>query len=60
MLDNAKKGISFPMDAIMKLYSMIDTLASEKEGFYAVIKLMTLLYELSLYNDAKYYPAHLL
>ena len=53
MLDNAKKGISFPMDAIMKLYSMIDTLASEKEGFYAVIKLMTLLYELSLYNDAR-------
>ena len=53
MLDNAKKGISFPMDAIMKLYSTIDTLASEKEGFYAVIKLMTLLYELSLYDDAR-------
>jgi len=53
MLDHAKKGISFPMDAIMKLYSTIDTLASEKEGFYAVIKLMTLLYELSLYDDAR-------
>jgi AraC-like DNA-binding protein len=53
MFEDAKKGICFPMEAIMKVYSMIDTLASEKEGFYSVIKLLTILYELSLYDNYK-------
>ena len=53
MFEVAKKGISFPMEAILKVYSMLDTLASEKEGFYAVIKLLTILYELSLYDNIK-------
>ena len=30
---------------------MLDTLASEKQGFYAVIKFMTILYELSLFEE---------
>lgn len=53
MFEDAKKGICFPMEAIMKVYSMIDTLASEKEGFYSVIKFLTILYELSLYDNYK-------
>lgn len=53
MLDEAKKGISFPMEAILKIYATLDTLALEKEGFYAVIKLLTILYELSLFNNFK-------
>lgn len=48
MLHNAKKGISFPMEAIMKIYPILDKLAAEEEGFYAVIKFLTLLYELSV------------
>jgi AraC-like DNA-binding protein len=51
MFDKAKKGISFPMEAIMKVYPLIDTLSTEKEGFYAVIKFMTILYELSLFDN---------
>lgn len=50
MLDNAQRGLSFPFEAIMKVYHLLDTLASET-GFYAVVKFLTLLYELSLFTD---------
>lgn len=53
MFEDAKKGISFPMEAIMKVYSLLDTIASEKEGFYSVIKFLTILYELSIYDNYK-------
>lgn len=53
MLENAKKGISFPMSTILKIYSMLDTLASEKEGFYATIKFLTIMYELSLCKNPR-------
>jgi len=53
MLEQAQKGVCFPMSAILKVYHLLDTLASEKEGFYAVIKFMTILYELSLCDDAR-------
>lgn len=52
MLEKAQKGLAFPMSAILRVYSMLDTLASEKQGFYAVIKFLTILYELSLCEDA--------
>jgi transcriptional regulator GlxA family with amidase domain len=48
MLNDAKKGLSFPMEAIMKNYHLIEQLTVEKPGFYAVIKFLTLLYELSI------------
>jgi AraC-like DNA-binding protein len=51
MLNNAQKGINFPMEAIMKVYPMLDTLSAEKSGFYAVIRLLTILYELSLCDN---------
>ena len=51
MLKKAKTGISFPMEAIMKVFPLLDILSSQKEGFYAVIKLLTILYELSLFNN---------
>lgn len=53
MLERAKKGLSFPMPAIMKVYAKLDTLASGKEDFYAVIKFLTILYELSLCEDVR-------
>ncbi len=46
MLNRAKKGICFPMESIMKIYPILDKLASE-DGFYAVINFLILLYELS-------------
>lgn len=51
MLNNAQKGINFSMETIMKVYPMLDTLSAEKSGFYAVIRLLTILYELSLCDN---------
>ena len=50
MFEKARYGLCFPMRAIMKVYSKLDSLASE-QGFYAFIKFLTILYELSLYLD---------
>jgi len=51
MFSNAQKGINFPMETIMKVYPMLDNLSVEKSGFYAVIRLLTILYELSLCDN---------
>ena len=51
MLEKAQKGLAFPMSAILKVYAMLDTLASEQQGFYAVIKFLTILYELSQFEE---------
>ncbi|MGL4519584.1 MAG: AraC family transcriptional regulator [Phocaeicola sp.] len=53
MLERAQKGLSFPMEAILKVYNLLNELASEKRGFYSVIKFLTILHELSLCNEAK-------
>ena len=51
-MSEAQKGLSFPLDAIMKVYSLLDSLSSIKEGFYAVMQFLTILYELSKFDDA--------
>ena len=53
MMQEAKKGLSFPLQAIMKVYGMLDTLSSVKDGFYAVQQLLTILYELSRCENAR-------
>ena len=47
MMNEARKGVCFPMSAIMKVYNKIDTLSSIQDGFYAVQQFLTILYELS-------------
>ncbi|MBE6259965.1 MAG: helix-turn-helix domain-containing protein [Prevotella sp.] len=47
MLKEARKGLAFPLSAIMRVYQQLDTLSSVKDGFYAVMQFMTILYELS-------------
>ena len=47
MLLEARKGLAFSLDDIMRVYTLLDTLSSVKEGFYAVTQFMTILYELS-------------
>jgi AraC-like DNA-binding protein len=47
MMNEARKGLSFPISAILKVYPMLDSLSSIKEGFYAVMQFLTILYELS-------------
>lgn len=54
MLERAQKGLCFPISAIMKVYSILDTLSFEKQGFYAVLKFLTILYELSLFEEESY------
>ncbi len=51
MLDKAQKGLSFPMAAILKVYKSLDTLATEKDGFYSAMKFLIILYELSQFSD---------
>lgn len=53
MMQEARKGLCFPIDAIMHVYHLIDSLSSIKDGFYAVIQFMTILYELSKCDGAR-------
>ena len=53
MMQEAKKGLSFPMQAIMKVYGMLDTLSSVKDGFYAVQQFLTILYEVARCEQAR-------
>lgn len=53
MMVEAQKGLCFPLDAIMKVYRELDTLSSVKDGFYAFMQFMTILYELSLCEGAR-------
>jgi AraC-like DNA-binding protein len=52
MLDKAQKGLVFPMSAILSVYSQLDKLSGEKNGFYAVMSFLTILHELSMYTDS--------
>lgn len=53
MMVEAQKGLCFPMEAIMKVYTQIDTLSSVEDGFYAFMQFMTILYELSKCEGAR-------
>ncbi|MBR3400264.1 MAG: helix-turn-helix domain-containing protein [Prevotella sp.] len=53
MMNEARKGLSFPLSAIMKVYNKIDTLSKVKDGFYAFVQFMEILYELSLCDGAR-------
>lgn len=52
MLMRAKKGLAFPMKAIMQVYPRLTHLSQIKEGFLAVQELFSILYELSKFDDA--------
>lgn len=53
MLDRAQCGLAFPMEAIFKVYNQLDRLATEEQGFMAVIDFLTILYELSLFTEER-------
>ena len=53
MMTEARKGLCFPLDAIMKVYQQLDTLSSIQDGFYAFMQFLTILYELSLSDGAR-------
>ena len=47
MLDLGTHGLSFPAEAILKVYHRLDTLAAEQDSFQQFINCLQLLYELS-------------
>ena len=53
MFVRAQKGLAFPLPAIMQVYHRLMRLSSIQEGFYAVMELMTILYELSKQDGAR-------
>ena len=53
MMAEARKGLCFPLEAIMKVYNKLITLSSIKDGFYAFTQFLTILYELSKCDGAK-------
>jgi AraC-like DNA-binding protein len=53
MLKEARKGLTFPLSSIMRVYQQLDTLSSVKDGFYAVMQFLTILYELSRCEGAR-------
>lgn len=53
MLRRADHGLSFPVSAIMKVYSSLDTIAKESSRFVQFLKFLYILYELSVADEAR-------
>ena len=53
MLNRAKRGLAFPMKAILQVYHRIVRLSMIEEGFLSVQELFSILYELSKFDDAR-------
>lgn len=53
MLKEAQNGLAFPMAAILRVYTLLDSLASEPQGFYSVMKFLSVLYELSQHKETR-------
>ena len=53
MMNEARKGLCFPLSAIMKVYGLLDSLSVVTYGFYAVTQFLTILYELSQCEGAR-------
>ncbi len=51
LMENAQNGIAFDLSAIMRMYDRIDEITRTQPGFYRVLKLLEILYELSLQDD---------
>lgn len=51
MFNKARKGLCFPMNAILKVYSQIDSLTKEEKDFYSFASFFTILYELSCFIE---------
>ena len=51
LLDNAQNGIAFGMSAIMRIYNRLEEITRTQPGFYRVMKLLEILYELSIEED---------
>jgi len=53
MLTRAKRGLAFPVEAILLVYHRLVRLSTIEEGFLAVQEFFSMLYELSKFDDAR-------
>lgn len=53
MLEKAQRGLAFSEECVQKVYPMFNALVGEKRGFYAVLRFMAILHELSLDEQAR-------
>ena len=51
LFHNAKRGIAFELSTIMELYGKIIGITQSQPGFYRMLKLLEILYELSLQEN---------
>lgn len=51
LFQNAKRGIAFELNTIMELYEKIKAITQSQPGFYRMLKLMEILYELSMQEN---------
>lgn len=53
LLEESAKGVTFDMRTIMKVYNRLESLISQKSGFYQMIEFMSVLYELSIDDNRR-------
>lgn len=53
MLENARKGIVYSRPVIEKMKNKLNSLSKKDNGFYSVIELLNILYELSLDKNSR-------
>ena len=53
MFEKARLGVAFSMDAIMKVYNLLDTIAQQQESFEQFLMMLRILNELSLDPGAR-------
>jgi AraC-like DNA-binding protein len=53
MLEDAKNGIVFSREVIEKVIDKLKTLCSKQSGFFSVLELLTILYELSIDKNSR-------
>lgn len=51
LFQNAKRGIAFELSTIMELYGKITAITQSQPGFYRMLKLLEILYQLSLQEN---------
>lgn len=51
MLEHGTRGVCFPQQAIMRVYSRLEALADSQNGFQAVLDFLSILNDLSLSED---------
>lgn len=53
MMERARKGLAFPVEAIMKIYPSLTALSKIKDSFQSAISFLSILHELSMIENAR-------